>query len=65
MAGTQKDQIVAGVLGKPRTNALNSYAGPSLAFGSSGAINPLLSAIITPIIAITGSITVMLYTEES
>ena len=37
----------------------------SLAFGSSGAINPLLSAIITPIIAITGSVTILLYTEES
>ena len=37
----------------------------SLAFGSSGAINPFLSAIITPIIAITSSITILLYTEES
>ena len=37
----------------------------SLAFGSSGAINPFLSAIITPIITIIGSITILLYTEES
>lgn len=37
----------------------------SLAFGSSGALNPFLSAIITPIITICGSITILLYTEES
>ena len=45
--------------------AVYTLSSVSLAFGSSGAINPLLSAIITPIIAITGSITIMLYTEES
>tara|TARA_B100001996_G_scaffold335535_1_gene286312 strand:- start:5672 stop:6769 length:1098 start_codon:yes stop_codon:yes gene_type:complete len=35
------------------------------AFGSSGSINPLLSAWATPIITILGSITILLYTEES
>jgi len=45
--------------------AVYTLSSVSLAFGSSGAINPLLSAIITPIIAITGSITILLYTEES
>ena len=45
--------------------AVYTLSSVSLAFGSSGAINPLLSAIITPIIAITGSVTILLYTEES
>ncbi len=45
--------------------AVYTLSSVSLAFGSSGVINPLLSAIITPIIAITGSVTVLLYTEES
>ena len=36
-----------------------------LAFGSSGSINPLLSAWAAPIITIMGSITILLYTEES
>ncbi|MEC7380949.1 MAG: LPS export ABC transporter permease LptG [Pseudomonadota bacterium] len=37
----------------------------ALAFGSSGSINPLLSAWVAPIITIMGSITILLYTEES
>ena len=40
--------------------AVYTLSSVSLAFGSSGAINPFLSAIITPIIAITGSITILL-----
>jgi len=35
------------------------------AFGASGAINPLLSAWATPVITILGSITALLYIEES
>ena len=35
------------------------------AFGASGAINPLLSAWATPLITILGSITALLYIEES
>ncbi len=45
--------------------AVYTLSSVSLAFGSSGAINPFLSAIITPIIAITSSVTILLYTEES
>ena len=61
---TNKTNIL--VLGGITTGlAVYTLSSVSLAFGSSGAINPFLSAIITPIIAITSSITILLYTEES
>ena len=45
--------------------AVYTLSSVALAFGSSGSINPLLSAWAAPIITIMGSITILLYTEES